>query len=363
MREDGEEAVLGVARRLGLGARLAVVDQRLHELGAAGLERLLGSARHRLVAKDLEQADRMRALGVAHRHHRAAAPEAAAVLPPVPALVGGAPFLERLLRLALRHAGDPVLLDEQHVAALADHFVGEVAGQCLGADVPARDTPLHVERHDRVLARVVDDQAQPLLRLAQLLLGVAAVADVEDDRDRAVRPVVGVEHGGDRGADPDDAAVAAQEPLLHLERRAVGGEAAERLLVLLPIVGMDEGEQRAADELLGNAPGDPRETGIDERDRSVEVDVADAGRRLGDDGAKERLRLAQRLADAAPLADVDEGQHDAADAVFAAAVRAQAREQPALAEAHLALDRRELFQDRAGVGGEIRVVEPVARGR
>ena len=251
------------------------------------------------------------------------------------------PSVERLRRLALRRAGDAVLLDEDDVGALADDLVGDVAEQALGADVPAGDAPLQVEREDRVLARVVDDQAQPLLRLAQRLLGVAPVADVEDDRDRRRRPVVGVEHRRHRRAHPDDAAVAAHVALLHLERRAVAGEAAERLDVPGLVVGMDERERRRADQRLGRAPGDQREAGVGERDPAVEVEVGDAGRGLRDDGAKERLRLAQRFADAAPLADVDEGEDDAADPVLAAAVGPQAGEQPALAEADLALDRHQ----------------------
>ena len=69
---------LGVARGLGLGARLAVVDQRLHQLGPAGLERL---RRRRAPCvwsrKILTRPIGARAVGVAHRHHHAAAPEAA----------------------------------------------------------------------------------------------------------------------------------------------------------------------------------------------------------------------------------------------------------------------------------------------
>ena len=100
-----------------------------------------------------------------------------AVLAPVPALVGGAAFGERLRRLALRRAGDAVLLDEDDVGASRPiDLVGDIAGQALGADVPAGDAPLQVHGEDRVLARVVDDQAQPLLGLAQRLLGVAPVA-------------------------------------------------------------------------------------------------------------------------------------------------------------------------------------------
>ena len=214
-------------------------------------------------------------------------------------------------------------------------------------DVPAGDPALEVERDDRVLARVLDDQAQPLLRPAQRLLGAAPVAEVEDDRDRRSRPLGGVDYGGHRGVHPDDRAVAAQVARLHLERKAVAGHAPERGDVLVVVVGVDEGEDRRADQRLGRVAGDLAEARVDERDAAFEIGVDDARRGLRDDRPEERLRFAQRLADAAPLADVDEGEDDAADPVLAAAVWAQPREEPARLEAHLALDRRELGEHRA----------------
>jgi hypothetical protein len=155
------------------------------------------------------------------------------------------------------------------------------------------------------------------------------------------------------------AAVAAQVALLHLERRAVGGEPREGGAVALEIVGVHEREHRRAEQRVDAAADDLAVAHVGERDASGQVEVDDAGRGLVDDRAKERLRRAQRFADAALLADVDEGEHDAADPVVAAAVRAQARQQPALAEAHLALDRHQAGEDRLRVVVELRVVEPV----
>ena len=170
----------------------------------------------------------------------------------------------------------------------------------------------------------------------------------------------GVEHRRHRGAHPDDGTVAAHVALLHLERRAVGGEAAERLDGPGPVVGMDERERRRADQRLGRAPGDQREAGVDEGDPAVEVDVGDAGGGLGDDGAEQRLRLAQRFADAAPLGDVDEGQHDAGDAVLAAAVRQQAGAGASRSPKRTSRSiGTRLSSTARGVGVELRVVEPV----
>ena len=81
----------------------AVVDQRLRPARRGCVSSACSAARAcGLVAQDLEQADRLAAVGVAHRHHHAAAPEAAAVLAPVPALVGGAAVGERRLPLRAR---------------------------------------------------------------------------------------------------------------------------------------------------------------------------------------------------------------------------------------------------------------------
>jgi hypothetical protein len=132
----------------------------------------------------------------------------------------------------------------------------------------------------------------------------------------------------------------------------------KRRLVALAVVGVDECEHRGAGELLGTAPDDAAEARVGEGDAAAEVGVDDARRRLRDDGAKERFRLVQRLADPTPVGDVDEGEDDAADPVVAGPVRPQPRQQPAIAEADLALDRCQLVEHRVRVVGELRIVEP-----
>ena len=130
--------VLGVARRLGLGARLAVVDQRLDQLGAARLERLLGGARLRLVAEDLDQADGC-----------AAAASRIAIITPLPQK--RLPFLRRCQRssaarpsvsaVAASRSGAPATRSssvKMRSALSPIDLVGGVAEQALGAAVPAR---------------------------------------------------------------------------------------------------------------------------------------------------------------------------------------------------------------------------------
>ena len=152
-----------------------------------------------------------------------------------------------------------------------------------------------------------------------------ALADVEDDRRPPRSAAVGVEHRRHRGAHPDDAAVAAHDsasPSRTARRRRPGGWNASMLR------SRSSGWTSANTDVPTSArslrPSDRAKRALASVMRPSRSSVDDAGRRLVDDGAKQRLRLAQRLADAAPLGDVDEGEHDAADAVVGGAVRAAA---------------------------------------
>ena len=58
VRQHRQEPVLGGVGGLQFGARLLVFRQRAQQVGLAALQRQLGLARRRLVAQDLDEADR-----------------------------------------------------------------------------------------------------------------------------------------------------------------------------------------------------------------------------------------------------------------------------------------------------------------
>ena len=78
-------------------------------------------------------------------------------------------------------AGAATLRRVEDAEVLADDLVGRVALAALGAGVPARDAALGVEHEDRVVLDGLDQQPEPLLALAQHLLGLAALGDVPGD--------------------------------------------------------------------------------------------------------------------------------------------------------------------------------------
>src|SRR5215203_1596246 len=180
-KQPGFEGFARLRRRL---ARLeALRRDRLHgrervlhpviELVDEELLRLFMSALLGAVAEDLEEAAAM----VSERQHDAAAPEPRAVLAQMPALVRGPAFRARQRHLASRLAGGAVLGGEEDVARAADHVGFVIAEDALGTGVPGRDPAVRVEGEDRVFPGALEDQAEPLLRVAMRPLGGAAFDD------------------------------------------------------------------------------------------------------------------------------------------------------------------------------------------
>ncbi|MNJ56439.1 hypothetical protein D3C77_519840 [compost metagenome] len=159
--EPGEIAPVAVAERqravrVALPDHLrAEVDQRaVTLLGGAG-GGLLGLQRGE-VAHDLDETVRLRSLP--QYGERAAAPEAAAVASPIPALMHGRALRQRTPQ---RLAGFvlAVLVGKQFAEAMAEHLFGIPVEDAMGALVPAGDAALQVQRDDRVVDYAVDDVA------------------------------------------------------------------------------------------------------------------------------------------------------------------------------------------------------------
>src|SRR5215213_9077906 len=78
---------------------------------------------------------------------------------------------------AISRAGAAVLGGKEDVARAADHVGLMVAEDALGAGVPGRDPAVRVEGEDRVFLGALEDQAEPLLRVAVRPLRRAAFND------------------------------------------------------------------------------------------------------------------------------------------------------------------------------------------
>jgi hypothetical protein len=179
----------------------------------------------RLVAHELEQAvGRPGGVGVrvAQGEHQPVGPEPRAVLALVPPLVGGAAVADRPLGLLAGRAARAVLGGEDQVGRAADDLVLPPPEQPFRALVPRGDAPVGVHAEDRVVGGARQDEAKPLLALAQ--------------------------HGaalGQRRVGPP------QRLVVRLARREVGP--ARRRLAPVPRLGL--GRRRARHRRVGRAPG------------------------------------------------------------------------------------------------------------
>ena len=99
---------------------------------------------------------------IAQGFHVAAGEEAAAILPEMPAIVRGPAFREADVAFASGAVLLAVFRGENNVDGLAEDLAGAVTEDLLGPRVPARDIPLEVERENRMLANVFDDQPELL---------------------------------------------------------------------------------------------------------------------------------------------------------------------------------------------------------
>ena len=77
-----------------------------------------------------------------------------------------------------------MIVRDQERDRLADHFLGGVAEQALGADVPAHDGPVQVLADDRVVGRF-DDGSEPLARGIRSLTHLVRAKAVQGETDLA----------------------------------------------------------------------------------------------------------------------------------------------------------------------------------
>ena len=117
---------------------------------------------------------------------------------------------------------------------LADHLLGAVAEDALGALVPARDDAGERLADDGIVGRV-DDRG----RVGVRLLRAPAFGDVRHHADRAERPTGGVtDDGGPRG-EPPRAALVIEGTVLGCVVAAAPERRPERLLDAVAILGMN----------------------------------------------------------------------------------------------------------------------------
>src|SRR5262249_9731152 len=134
----------------------------------------------------------------------------------------------------------------------ADDLLRRVPHRPGGAGVPADDAAAGVEHDDGVVVDALDQQAEALLALAQLLLDPLALGQVARDLREADQLPPRVADGRDDHVGPEAGAVLAQPPPLVLEPPGGPGHLQ---LVLGPapadgLLGVEAGEV-LADNLLG----------------------------------------------------------------------------------------------------------------
>jgi hypothetical protein len=105
-------------------------------------------------------------------------PELAAVLADPPALLGVLPLAERALELVLGVARLLLLRRVEDPEVLADDLRRAIALGALRAGVPARDDARGRQHEDRIVLDRVDQQPEPFLAAAQLVLGGPLGRDV-----------------------------------------------------------------------------------------------------------------------------------------------------------------------------------------
>jgi hypothetical protein len=96
----------------------------------------------------------------------------------------------RLVQLAAGHAGGAFLGGEERGEGLAGDFGLGVAEHAFGAAIPAGDAAVEVEREDRVVGDVVEDQRLPALGLAEGVRGAFPLGDIDEGDDDAGDVVV-----------------------------------------------------------------------------------------------------------------------------------------------------------------------------
>src|SRR4051794_39073310 len=129
MAHGRDEFVLGAIGIFRRGAMLLGLLERF-------VQALFGRFALGVIAHDLHKSFE-RSVAIARRRHDPAGPEASAVSSQVPALIERGARLCRALPFLLGNAIHPILRREQYRGRLADDLLLRMAGDALGATVPA----------------------------------------------------------------------------------------------------------------------------------------------------------------------------------------------------------------------------------
>src|SRR3974390_1741243 len=100
---------------------------------------------------------------------------------------------------------------------LAEHLLGAIAVQLLGAAVPAHDVARGVEHVDRVILHALNQEPEALLALPQPLVRGTALGQITHDHGVADEVRVGVAQGRDHTVGPEAPAILTHTPALLLD--------------------------------------------------------------------------------------------------------------------------------------------------
>jgi hypothetical protein len=133
-----------------------------------------------------------------------------------------------------------------------DDLARRVAEDLLRGRIPGHDDAVRIEQEHRVVLHPVDDQAQPLLAFAKLLLVAPPLGQVAGDLGITEQLAGSADQGRDHDVGPEARPVLADTPTLVLEA-AIAQRATQ--LLLRPTrrdrCGLVEDREVAADRLVG----------------------------------------------------------------------------------------------------------------
>jgi hypothetical protein len=159
-----------------------------------------------------------------------------------------------------------ILLAIETRKMLPDDLFGRVTLDALGAGVPVAYHTLGIEHVDRVIGDTLDQQAETLLAVAQLFLGVLSLGEIARDLGEPQQSAILVANGFDHDVRPEAAAVLAHAPAFGLEfacarsrlQRPLGqaGLAIDILVKALEVLSQDLGRRVALEALGAGIPAD-----------------------------------------------------------------------------------------------------------
>src|SRR6185437_14170154 len=236
---------------------------------------LLGGAALREVARHFGESGQF-AVRSAQRRDDDARPEARAALPDPPALLRVLPGSRRDLELTLELPRCDVFRRVEDREVLSDDLVFGITFDSLRALVPSDDVAPRVEHEDRVIFDALDEQAESLITLPQLLFGRTSRREVARDLGEAQNFAVVTAQRRDQDVGPEAGAILSDAPSLVLDAaiRDRGGEIALGQAVGDSLARIEDREV-LADDLVRTIALEPLGAGVPAQDVAVRVERKD----------------------------------------------------------------------------------------